>query len=204
MAVSNAFWDQRYSAEGFHFGTEPNGFLKAQAGLFRPGQKVLMVADGEGRNGVFVASLGARVHSIDGSAVAVDKARAFAKSRGVALEAEFADLAEWAWPEAAYDVVVAIFIQFADPAFRHRIFEGMKRATRPGGLVVIEGYRPEQIGYGTGGPPQVENLYTLGLLEVAFSGYEVLHAREHDSVIQEGRGHGGMSALVDFVARKPA
>jgi hypothetical protein len=98
---------------------------------------------------------------------------------------------------------VAIFIQFADPEFRARIFAGMQQATKPGGLILLQGYRPEQIAYGTGGPPIPENLYTETLLREAFAGWTIEHLASHDSVIEEGAGHSGLSALIDLVARKP-
>jgi hypothetical protein len=113
-----------------------------------------------------------------------------------------ADLAAWPWPIAAFDVVVAIFIQFAPPPVRAKIFAGMQAALKPGGLLILEGYRPKQLEYGTGGPPQAENMYTRALLESAFAGLEILHLAEYDAEIAEGSGHKGMSALIDLVAKK--
>ena len=143
------------------------------------------------------------VHSIDGSSVAQEKADRLATARGVALELELADLSDWSWPEAIYDVLAAIFIQFAGPELRAAMFDGMKRCLKPGGLLLIEGYRPEQIAYGTGGPRVVENLYTEAMLAEAFAEFEILELAAYDAEIQEGPGHSGMSALVDLVARKP-
>jgi SAM-dependent methyltransferase len=197
-----ARWNERYDRADYWFGTAPNAFLAAQRRLFRPGMSVLAVADGEGRNGVFLAECGADVLSIDASPVALDKARRLAAERGVALRAELADLATWPWPEARFDAVVAIFIQFAPPDLRARLFDGMKRALKPGGLLLLQGYRPEQLAYGTGGPLHAENMYTADLLRRAFGDMEILHLAEHDSEIREGIGHNGMSALVDLVARK--
>ncbi len=196
------FWEQRFAASGYVFGTEPNAFLAAQAHRLRPGQSALAIADGEGRNGVWLASLGLDVLSIDFSPSALAKARDLAAERGVPLRTEQADLDTWAWPEAAFDVVVAIFIQFADPARRAKIFASIKRTLKPGGLLLMQGYRPEQLTYRTGGPPHAEYLYTRALLEQAFADLEILELNEHDSVIQEGAGHRGMSALIDLVARK--
>jgi hypothetical protein len=102
-----------------------------------------------------------------------------------------------------YDVVLAIFIQFAPPEKRGKLFEDIKRLVQPGGLIVMQGYRPEQVEYKTGGPPNAENMYTSELLYDAFSDFEILHLEEHDSVVDEGSGHSGLSALVDMVARKP-
>ena len=111
---------------------------------------------------------------------------------------------DWDWVPDSFDVVAAIFIQFADPALRSLIFEGMKRTVKPGGLLLMQGYRPEQIEYATGGPRARENLYTRALLEEAFAGFAILRLHEHDDEIREGPGHAGMSALIDLIARKPA
>jgi cyclopropane fatty-acyl-phospholipid synthase-like methyltransferase len=195
-------WESRFAAPDYHFGTAPNAFLKSQAHRLKPGQKALAVADGEGRNGVWLAQQGLDVLSLDFSPNALKKARALAAARGVDLRVELADLAQWRWPVAAFDLIAAIFIQFADPPFRDKIFTGIKRALTPGGLLLMQGYRPEQLDYRTGGPSQVENLYTRGLLEAAFGDFASVEIREHDSVVDEGAGHAGMSALIDLVGRK--
>ena len=197
-------WNARFAGEAYYFGKEPNGFLAQQAALLPKHGRALAVADGEGRNGTWLAARGLDVLSIDFSPVALAKARKLAAERGVTLRTEEADLATWRWPEAGVDLVVAIFIQFAAPALRERIFAGLKRALRPGGLLLLQGYRPKQLEYKTGGPPILEHLYTAALLHEQFAALEILHLAEHDDVIHEGKGHDGMSALVDLVARKPA
>ncbi len=198
-----ARWDARFSVDGYVYGTAPNAFLASQAHRLRPGMSALAVADGEGRNGVWLAEQGLDVLSVDASPAALDKARALAAARGVKLRTELADLAGWDWGEARFDLVAAIFIQFADPPLRDAIFAGMQRALKPGGLLLLQGYRTEQLDYGSGGPPVAEQLYTADLLRDAFAGLRILHLGEHDSVINEGQGHSGMSALVDLVAIKP-
>jgi SAM-dependent methyltransferase len=195
-------WESRFAAPEYLFGTAPNAFVKSQAHRLEPGQKALALADGEGRNGVWLAELGLDVLSLDFSANALRKARALAALRRVDLRFQQVDLATWRWPTAEFDVIVAIFIQFADPPFRQRIFDGIKTALKPGGLLLMQGYRPEQLDYRTGGPSQVENLYTTALLEDSFSDFASVEINEHDSVVDEGGGHAGMSALIDFVGRK--
>lgn len=199
-----ANWDERFSEPGFLFGTAPADFVRRQAHRIRPGDRVLAVADGEGRNSVFVAGLGADVTAMDGSAVALDKARALAAERGVTVDVRLADIDSWTWEEAAFDVVLAVFIQFSPPDQRARVFRGIARTLRPGGLLLLHGYAPRQIGYGTGGPPLAENMYTTDLLSQAFTGFEVLESRDYDADVAEGRAHSGRSALIDFVARKLA
>jgi cyclopropane fatty-acyl-phospholipid synthase-like methyltransferase len=195
-------WETRFAAPGYLFGTEPNAFLKRKAHLLKAGQTALSIADGEGRNGVFLAERGLDVLAMDFSPTALKKARALAAERGVSLRIEQADLLTWDWPAGAFDAVVAIFIQFLTPVQRSAVFAGMKRTLRPGGLLLMQGYRPKQLEYNTGGPPEVENLYTRALLEEAFADFSSLEIEEHDSVIWEGSGHGGMSALIDLVGRK--
>jgi cyclopropane fatty-acyl-phospholipid synthase-like methyltransferase len=195
-------WESRFSQEGYLFGTAPNAFLKAQAHHLRPGLDVLSVADGDGRNGVWLAEQGLNVHSVEFSPTAIKKAKALAEARGVAIRAEQADLFDWAWPAEAYDVIVVIFIQFAPPAERKRMFEGMKRALKPGGLLLLEGYGPKQLDYGTGGPKLLDWLYTRALLEEAFGDFSSIEIDEYETVLDEGARHKGMSALIDLIGRK--
>lgn len=197
------FWDDRFDTEEYVFGEQPNAFLASQRELVRGYRRALAVADGEGRNGVWLAEQGLQVVSVDASAVGLAKARRLAARRGVEIETVHADLASFDWPPTAFDLVVAIFIQFAGPALRDSIFAGMKRALQPGGTLILEGYRPEQIAYGTGGPQQPDQLYTTELLQAAFADLQIMHLREHDAEISEGAGHAGMSALIDLIARKP-
>ena len=197
-------WNARYAGEDFHFGEAPNAFLRAHADRLRAGQTALCVADGEGRNSVFLAEQGLTVTAFEFAPNAVAKAGRLAARRGVRVDHRLADIYAWDWTAAAYDVVVAIFIQFLPPVERERILAGMKTATRPGGLVLLEGYRPEQVDYGTGGPPRREHMYTPEWLRARFSDWEILELKAYDAAIHEGQGHHGMSALVDLVARKPA
>jgi SAM-dependent methyltransferase len=195
-------WEKRFSVPEYVFGTAPNVFLARQAHLLPSTGTALAVADGEGRNGVWLAERGLDVLSIDWSPTAQAKAQELAKARGVTLRSARVDLTAWDWPAAEYDVVAAIFIQFLTPQERRPAFAGMRKALKPGGLLLIEGYRPEQLNYKTGGPSQVENLYTRALLETEFAGLSELRIVEHDSMTREGAGHVGMAALIDLVGRK--
>jgi len=195
-------WERRFSVPDYVFGTEPNAFLKSQASILPKSGAALAVADGEGRNGVWLAERGLDVLSIDWSPTALGKARALAKERGVALRTARVDVVQWQWPIAEFDVVVAIFVQFLTPDERRQVFAGMRNALRSGGLLLIEGYRPEQLNYKTGGPSQVENLYTRALLEAEFGDFCEVQIAEHDSMTSEGTGHVGMAALIDLVGRK--
>lgn len=200
-----AHWSARYRAAGddYLFGTAPNDFLASQAAHFGDGMTVLSVADGEGRNAVWLAEQGCRVTATEISPVALEKATKLARGRHVAVDFVTADILSWEWPDAAFDAVVGIFIQFATPAERPRQIGGLQQATKPGGLVFLHGYTPQQREYRTGGPSAVENLYSEAMLRELFAGWEILLLREHIDEIAEGTAHAGKSALIDLVARKP-
>jgi SAM-dependent methyltransferase len=170
--------------------------------LLRKGLSALAIADGEGRNGVFLAEQGLDVLSVDFSDVAQDKARALARQRGVSLRFQQADMTQWVWTPNAFDVVAGIFIQFATPPQRASLFAGIKRTLKPGGLLLLQGYGLKQLEYKTGGPSEPARLYTRKLLEESFGEFSSLDISEHESVLKEGEHHVGMSALVDLVGRK--
>jgi cyclopropane fatty-acyl-phospholipid synthase-like methyltransferase len=195
-------WQSRFGTPGYLFGTEPNVFLKSQAHWLRPGGRALSVADGEGRNGVWLAQQGLDVLAIDFAAAALEKSRALAAARGVRLRTEIADITTWRWPAETFDAVAVIFVQVVFPAARSAFFQNLKRTLKPGGVLLMQGYRTEQLAYRTGGPPEAERLYTRMLLQEAFGDMAQLEIREHDSVISEGTAHVGMSALIDLVAQK--
>jgi SAM-dependent methyltransferase len=198
-----AFWNTRYAVDDYIFGTAPNAFLASQAELIRPGMQALAIADGEGRNSVWLAEHGAQVHAIDVSPVALTKAQALATARGVTVEFEQADLLHWDWPHARYDLVAAIFIQFAPPPLRERIIAGLRLCLKPGGTLILQGYTPRQLAFATGGPGNAANMYTPDILRGWFGDWTIVHLHEHDSVISEGSHHHGLSALIDLVAIKP-
>jgi len=195
-------WNGRFAAEGYVFGTAPNAFLAAQASLLTPGMRALCIADGEGRNSVWLARQGLRVTAFDFSPVGIAKARKLAARNGVEVDYRLSGVDDWCWDAEPYDVVAAIFVQFASPPQRQRMFDGMKQALKPGGLLILQGYRPEQIEYGTGGPKRRENMYTEAMLRGSFGNLDILHLASHDDRVDEGPGHSGMSALIELVARR--
>lgn len=196
-------WQKRFSAPDYIFGEEPNAFLASQRHLLPASGAALSVADGEGRNGVWLAEQGLDIHAVDFSPNALEKAKALAAKRGVRIRTELADVIAWTYPTAAYDVVAIIFTQFMNPEERDRVFAGVRGALKPGGLLLIEGYTPKQLDYGTGGPKQVENLYTRKQLERDFAGFTDVTISEYEAELNEGSAHGGMSAVIDFTGRKP-
>jgi SAM-dependent methyltransferase len=195
-------WNQRFAAPGLLFGAEPNGWLREHASVWSPGARVLCVADGEGRNSIWLAEQGLTVEAFDIAETGVAKARKMAAQRGVAVGFAVSNCDDYAWPEAACDGVAAIFVQFADPEARDRLFARMVSALKPGGRLVLLGYTPRQLDYRTGGPPLASHLYTEALLREAFKGLDIEHLREYDADLAEGSGHSGRSALIGLVARR--
>lgn len=204
MPSSDAeFWNQRFATESYVFGTRPAAFLVDHAHHVPPQARVLVPADGEGRNSVFLAELGHRVVATDVAEEGLAKARKLAAARGADVDFRHLDLQGWQWPDAAFDAVVAVFIQFAPPALRDEIFAGMKRSVRPGGVILLHGYTPKQLEYRTGGPSALDQLYTEELLQTAFGDWELLRLAAYERDLDEGEGHKGRSAVVDLVARRP-
>lgn len=196
------FWDQRYAQPDYVFGTEPNDFLRARADVIPPGP-VLCLAEGEGRNSVFLAGRGHAVSSVDIAAPGVEKTRRLAASRGVQVNAQVGDLATFDLGVARWSGIVAIFMHLP-PDLRADLHRRAVRALAPGGVYLIEVYRPEQIGRGTGGPQQIELLPTLALLEQELAGLRTEHGVELDRVVVEGTGHTGAASVVQYIGRAPA
>ena len=197
-------WNKRFAQADYLFGTEANTYLQAQTAHYPTSGSALCVADGEGRNSVWLARQGLQVDAFDISDVGVAKARRLADDAGVHVHYAVADCATWPWPADHYDMVAAIFIQFADPPMRTRLFANLVHTLKPGGVLVLQGYTPKQLEYKTGGPPHVEHLYTEDLLRHAFAGLQLLELRFYEDELAEGQHHLGRSALVGLVARKPA
>jgi SAM-dependent methyltransferase len=196
-------WEARFAVREYAFGKEPNEFLKSCKHLLPRSGRALAVADGEGRNGVWLAEQGLDVLAIDFSPSAQRKARALAAERHVDVTFVQADVHDWDYPQSAFDVVVEVFTQFSAPAERSRKWAGMRRALKSGGLLVIVGYTPKQLEYATGGPKQIENLYTRAMLEREFGAFRDLRIVEEERELREGASHAGMSAVIGLTARKP-
>lgn len=195
-------WNQRFAEPGYLFGEEPNAWLLAARPHLHEGRS-LAVADGEGRNGVWLASLGHEVEGFDFSEVAVAKARQLAQRRGVKVHWDACAWDAFDWKPARYNNVVGIFFQFAAPQDRQRIFARMDHALKPGGLLVIQGYTAAQLRHKTGGPGILEHMYDEDLMRNSFPGYRFLALEAYEAVIEEGSGHRGMSGLLGMLAQKP-
>ena len=202
FAYPQEMWNKRFSTPDYVFGEEPNAFLVSQAARLGHGH-ALALADGEGRNSVWLAKQGFTVDAFDFSAPAIVKARALAEKHQVNVNFTCSDWQSFDWPTAHYDLVAGIFFQFATPDERAELFEKIKDSLKPGGVLVIQGYGKNQLTYKTGGPDKIEHLYDEDLLRQAFAGFDVQVCETYETSITEGAGHSGMSALVGFVAKKP-
>jgi SAM-dependent methyltransferase len=196
-------WEARYAKPDYEFGKAPNEFLASCKALLPKSGRALSVADGEGRNGVWLAEQGLDVTAIDFSPTAQKKARVLAAERNVSVNFVQTDVHTWAYAQAAFDVVVEIFTQFSTPAERAVKWAGMRRALKSGGLLIVQGYTPKQLDYATGGPKQLEQLYTGMLLLEAFGDFRDLKITEEERELREGAAHAGMSAVIGLTGRKP-
>lgn len=197
-------WNQRYSEPGFAYGTEPNDFLAANAERCLPANgEVLCLAEGEGRNAVFLARLGFLATGVDSSAVGLEKARALAAQHGVDIQTVVADLEEFELGTARWDGIVSIWCHTPSD-LRARLHRSVVAALRPGGVLLLESYTPKQLEYKTGGPPTAELMMTLAAVREELAGLEFLDAEEKLREVHEGKYHDGMSAVLQVVARKPS
>ena len=199
--MSSGMWDQRFSAESFFYGTEPNDFLREQAGLIPAGGDVLCLGEGEGRNAVFLAGLGFRVTALDLSPVGLAKAVRLAEASGVHIETLVADLADYRFDVGRWDAIVAIWCHLPS-ALRTVVHGSLASALRPGGVVLLECYTPAQLAFGTGGPKDVDMLPTLDGLSRELAGLDFVVARACEREIHEGQGHSGRSAVAQMAARR--
>lgn len=198
------FWNKRFDTPDYIFGKAPNEYLEAQAKLYlKKGDSILCVADGEGRNSVWLAKHGMQVDAFDVSEIALGKAIALAKEEAVQVQFSLASSDAWDWQPNHYDAVVGIFIQFADPVMRSRLFAQMVSSLKPGGLLIVQGYTPKQLEFKTGGPSILEHLYTDDMIRNLIGDLEPIDLCIYEKALSEGPKHTGMSALLGLVARKP-
>lgn len=193
-------WDERYGQPGYAYGTEPNDFLVSVAGHIPKGP-VLCIAEGEGRNAVFLARQGHSVTAVDASSVGLGKAEALARQHGVELETVVADLASYAIEPGAWAGIVSIWCHLPQP-LRARVHRAAVAGLRPGGAFVLEAYTPAQLAFGTGGPKTTDLLFRLDELRQELAGLELVHAAEVEREIHEGTFHEGRSAVVQVLGIK--
>jgi SAM-dependent methyltransferase len=194
-------WDEKYGAPGHYYGTEPNDFLRECCSVIPAGGRLLCLAEGEGRNAVFLAQQGLRVVAVDQSPVGLCKAEALAAERGVRIETVVADLADFRIPPGHWDGIVSIWCHLPQP-LRAGVHRQVVAGLKHGGVFLLEAYTPAQLEYGTGGPKTADLLPTLAELRTELDGLDLVHAVEREREVHEGQGHTGLSAVVDIVAVK--
>ncbi len=195
-------WDKRYSEPGFAYGTAPNDFLVSVADRI-PRGKILSLAEGEGRNAVYLASLGLDVLAVDGSAVGLRKAVRLAKERGVAIATLVADLGDFRIAPEAWDGIVSCYCHLPS-AIRAPLHRAVVKGLKPGGVVVLEAFTKKQLAYGTGGPQSLDMLMSLDELKRELVGLEFVHAAEIERDVREGSKHTGLASVVQILAAKPS
>ena len=195
-------WDERYRGDAYAYGTEPNDFLRAEAGRI-PRGRVLALAEGEGRNAVHLAALGHDVTAVDLSREGLRKTAALAATRGVAVSTVHADLAAFTPEPGSFQGVVAIFAHLP-PAVRRAAYARAAAALAPSGVMVVECDRPAQLAFGTGGPKDVAMLPTLDDLREDLAALDLVIAREVERDVVEGTLHTGRAATVQVVGVRRA
>ena len=195
------YWDQRFAGEEFVYGKQPNDFLRQQAAGLAAGQ-ALCLAEGEGRNAVFLAELGHQVCVQDISPIGLGKAKALAQQKDVSITTLCCDLAALDLKPTSLDLIAAIWMH-VEPEIRARVFEQAVAALRPGGHLLIEAYHPQQLNFSSGGPTRRELLMETAQLQQELATLEPLILQEIERTITEGSAHQGQSAVVQFFGRKP-
>jgi SAM-dependent methyltransferase len=196
-------WDERFSQPGYAYGTEPNGFLAEKATEIPTG-RVLSLAEGEGRNAVFLAGRGYEVVGVDSSSVGLEKAHRLAADQGVEIETILADIGSpdlFEIKPESWAGIVSIFCHLPVD-LRRRIHRQVVEGLQPGGVFILEAYTPQQLEYGTGGPRDLDRLMRLDALREELRDLELLHACEREREIHEGALHHGLAHVVQVVARK--
>jgi SAM-dependent methyltransferase len=200
----STFWDERFAEPGYKYGTEPNAFLREQASRFRPAGRVLVPGDGEGRNSVWLAQQSFQVLAMDSSQVGLAKAQALAVERGVAIDVVTGDLAGWLPPQPGWDAVVLTFVHLPS-AIRADAHQRLAEALVPGGWLLLEAFHPDQLGFSSGGPKDIDMLYTLAQLRADFASCcdEVL-GWEGGVQLTEGPGHQGPGRVTRWLGQRRA
>ena len=195
------FWNERYASDEYLYGSDPNSFLVEQADLLTG--PVLSLSEGEGRNAVFLALLGLKVHGVDISEVALTKATALAELNNVEIQTEVADLAIFKPEENFYGSVISISAHLPS-SIRTNLYPLVEKCLKPGGIITLEAYSESQLTRNTGGPKDIDMLMTIDKLQCEFPNCEPILVRELEREISEGEGHSGLASVVQFVARKNA
>ena len=193
-------WDERYSTENYAYGTKANDFLVSMIDRLPTG-KILCLAEGEGRNAVWLAEQGNEVTAVDASQVGLQKANRLAEARGVKITTVHADLADYDIGKQQWDAIISIFCHLP-AALRQELHRRCIAGLRDDGMILLEAYTPLQLEYNTGGPPVAEMMMDADSLRSELEGLEFLHLQECVRDIHEGEFHSGTGAVVQLLAKR--
>lgn len=194
-------WNQRFATEQYIFGEEHNAYLRSKVAHLHKGS-ALAVADGEGRNGVWLAEQGLHVNAFDFSENAIPKARLLAERRSQSVNWLCCAWQSFDWTASRYDNVVGIFFQFVAPQDRTELFIKIDKSLKSGGTLIIQGYTAAQLEYNTGGPGKLDHMYDEAMMREAFVDYDIIDLQTYEAQLDEGQAHKGMSGLLGMTARK--
>jgi cyclopropane fatty-acyl-phospholipid synthase-like methyltransferase len=201
-STTSAFWNNRYKDEEYFYGQHPNDFLRDHIALFKNGDAVLTLAEGEGRNAVFLAQHGCKVRSVDFSIAGRTKTLQLAQKQGVIVDYDVADLTQYDLGCNKWDAIVSIFCHLSETN-RPALYQSIKQALKPGGIFLLESYNKKQLEFGTGGPKEASHLISLYELKKAFENFETILSQDVERAIVEGKFHDGISSVTQFITRKP-
>jgi SAM-dependent methyltransferase len=195
-------WDERYSAEEYAYGKTPNEFLVENVNCIPKG-KVLSLAEGEGRNAVFLAKQGCSVTAVDASLAGLNKARKLAEENDVVIEFIHADLADYDLGENKWDGIISIFCPLPS-SLRKELYQKVIKGLKPNGVFLLEAYTPDQLRHGTGGGNSVDVMQTTESLSLELAGLKFERLTELERDVIEGIYHTGLGAVVQAIATKVA
>lgn len=197
-----SFWNERYDDAHFAYGESANDFLRDHATLFEQNSTILSLAEGEGRNAVFLAKLGCKVRGVDFSDIARDKALQLAEKANTAIDYDLADLTQYDMGMMQWNGIISIFCHPSESE-RTQLYKQIRQALKSGGIFLLESYHKDQLKYGTGGPKDASHLVTLDEIKLAFNGFDIIHAANVERNVHEGAYHTGLARTTQFIARKP-
>ena len=195
------FWNERYGQPEYVYGIEPNAFLKSSISHFSKTGRVLCLAEGEGRNALFLSKQGYDVCAVDISSAGKEKAEKLALDNGVSIEYIVSDVNDYDFGEHKWDVIVSIFAH-TDPATRKRVYQKALKSLKENGIFILESYHPNQLKYGTGGPKDIEWLVSLDDLIPHFPKQQIIHQIETERDVSEGAFHTGKAFVTQFIFKK--
>lgn len=199
--MESKFWDERYNEPGFAYGLEANDYLVSISDQLKPNSNILCIAEGEGRNAIYLAKQGHQVTAIDYSFVGLDKLSRYAALNSLQIETIHQDLNHYEFEENKWDVIVCIFGHF-NKNLREKVFKSVYNSLKADGIFIMESYSELQLKNNTGGPQALEMLYSIDELATYFNNYSNIRINKTERMINEGKYHNGKSSTIQILAKK--